>query len=1506
MATRSRTASRAQSPFDQGYMEPALPPTTSIEYGEVSLERVTRLLLGLLGQVERLEREIAEIKEAGVETRTNVENISQTVDVVKDGLRSLQLHGPRTPKGPQTKAVEETPRPLPKAEPIGSTSGVSFWAEPAKTIPGLAQPTPRRAAPPRVPSPPPSPRLQSPIGTAAPPPPAPVAAYPAPVKVDHPNAYTGKIGSEAKQWLTRMLAWTRLNSQFLAAFGDPDATRAAKRKITTLTQSGTCADYITKFRTLAMELDWNNAALRGQFARGLHWEVSRQIATREHRPRTLLKLQNAALVIDNALQEERASHPLRDNKSSKQSNPTRGTSTGPSTTGLKKLSDDPNFVSEEERNRRRAAGACIKCGKMGHKFAECRTGWKATPIEEKGKAKETAKTGKDSEYQLGKDINCIEICHVSTASKSSPLFTISIQPKQAEPIEVLIDSGATSSFLHPRTAELLRLPLIDLPSPRTVTMLDGSSPQAGKIWKKANLTFSFDGKIMTETFLICNTGSHAAILGLKWLDAHNPEIDWNARTLSFPHSPPEHVAIAEEEEADKNPLEGVPPDYHQYAKVFGEEEFNKLPPHRHYDIGIELTEEGPLNSPLYSMTDAESSTLKDWLRDELKAGKIRPSKSSISSPVMFVPKKDDNLMAQLRGAKVFTKLDLRWGYNNVRVKEGDEWKTAFRTKYGLYESLVMTFGLTNAPAAFQHFMNELFKDLLDVCVIIYLDDILIYSKDDAEHTKHVHEVLKRLMDNQLFCKASKCTFHVTSVEYLGIIVSDKGFSLDKLKIQAVQEWPTPTKVKEVQSFLGFANFLRRFVANFSHMARPLHNLVKKDTPWKWDTREQEAFQGLKDAITNAPVLCHADPTKPYFLETDASGAALGSILSQRQEDGRLHPLGFLSESFKGAEQNYDTHDKELLAIIRLFEYWRIFLEGTLHPITVFTDHRNLEYWKESRTFNRRHARWHLLLAGYNFQIVYRPGKQSGKPDALSRRSDHADIPPANQTMLPDPVFANVALVTPKKELQRQIESALDQDKSLEEILQFLQNESKAPPSIKRAFKDYQMEAGLLFYQGRIVVPDVGTLRTDLLRIFHDSPLAGHPGRQRTLELILRNYYWPGIRADTYWHVDSCETCQRIRKPKYASIPPQPLELPSRPWQHVSYDMIVDLPKDGNNDSILVIVDSFTKYVILVECSKKLKAPDLADLFLRHVWKRYGMPEKTVSDRGRVFNNKFLRALYQRLGIDPHFSSAYHPQSDGQTERVNPTIEHFLRAYSGINQKDWVKWLPMAEFAYNNAVHSATGKTPFKALYGWEPLLTPSNIPTDVPEADNLATQMEAQWREVEAALRQSKTRMTAGETGEPLTFEIGEEAWLDAKNVKLKTLSPKLTEQRLGPFKVTQKISDRAYRLELPPSMRIHDVFYVGLLSKVKRDKKRTFENRPPPVTVDGEEEYKVEGISDAKERNGKWFFRVKWKGYGPEENTWEPRENLKNAEKILEKYEKEMKKKALGAAKALRGGAVS
>ncbi|CEL54439.1 Retrotransposable element Tf2 155 kDa protein type 1 OS=Schizosaccharomyces pombe (strain 972 / ATCC 24843) GN=Tf2-1 PE=4 SV=1 [Rhizoctonia solani AG-1 IB] len=903
---------------------------------------------------------------------------------------------------------------------------------------------------------------------------------------------------------------TEFDTAFSRAFFDPDEQQAAERKITSLAQTTTTAAYATEFRTLLMSLDWNDAALRAQFYKGLHWHVKQQLAQKETQPQDLEELIAAAIRIDNVRRELEISQPPRENRPK----PAAAATTSRANTGTPRIDSDrlkadPNYVSEAERQRRRNEKLCIKCGKAGHRFAECRTGWKGPD-----KGKETAKV---AEAEPEKDIEFVCLSNLRT----SPLLTINLITKDQAAIPTLIDSGASTNFISPSTVERLRLPTITLDQPRTVTMLDGSNPQTGKIWKKTRVEFTYDNRTMTHEFLISPIGNHSAILGIKWLEQETPKIDWLSRTLSFPIPTPETAHIAQEEEADDDPLKDIPEQYHPFAKVFGEEEFNKLPPHRSYDIKIELTEEGPLNSPLYSMTDAESVTLKQWLEDELKAGKIRPSKSPISSPVMFVPKKDgsrrlvvdyrklnsrskknvyplprpDDLMSKLRGAKIFTKLDLRWGYNNVRVKEGDEWKTAFRTK---------------RPGAFQAMMNEVFQDLLDVSVIIYLDDILIFSRNPEDHESHVKEVLQRLTDMQLFCKGSKCEFHQTTVKYLGIIVSDKGFSLDKLKIQAVQEWPTPTTVKQVQSFLGFANFVRRFVANFSQIARPLHNLVKREVKWQWTDKEEDAFRKLQRAIINAPVIVHTDPSRPYFLETDASGAALGSVLSQRQEDGRLHPIGYLSESFKGAEQNYDTHDKELLAIIRSFEHWRIYLEGTILPITVFTDHCNLEYWKESRTFNRHHARWHLLLAGFHFQIMYRPGKQSTKPDALSRRADHLDIPPADQSMLPKSVFANVSLILPEKEIQARIEKSLDQDESLSEILEHLRNESTAPASVKRAFKDYEMEAGLLFYQGRILVPNAGKLREDLLRIFHDSPMAGHPGRQRTLELLSRAYYWPGI------------------------------------------------------------------------------------------------------------------------------------------------------------------------------------------------------------------------------------------------------------------------------------------------------------------------------------------------------------------------------------------------------------
>ncbi|KAF8669629.1 Reverse transcriptase (RNA-dependent DNA polymerase) [Rhizoctonia solani] len=300
----------------------------------------------------------------------------------------------------------------------------------------------------------------------------------------------------------------------------------------------------------------------------------------------------------------------------------------------------------------------------------------------------------------------------------------------------------------------------------------------------------------------------------------------------------------------------------------------------------------------------------------------------------------------------------------------------------------------------------------------------------------------------------------------------------KDKVQAIMDWPEPQNAKQVQSFLGFANFYCCFVPNFSCLARPLNNLTQKEQPWIWLEEQKAAFDAIKAEICKEPVLAHPDESNPYTLETDTSGAAMGAVPSQRKEDGCLHPVAFMSASFSPAELNYDTHDKELLAIICAFEHWRIFLEGTEQPITVFTDHKNLEYWKSARTFNRHHVHWHLMLASCNFVIAYWPGNHLQKPDALSRQPDHMDFEPSPQVMI----------------------SESQEDPSLCTILLAVSDPRSMPHNIAK-FKDYRIQEGLLLYQERIVVPDEPEIKKQLLSHFHDSPASGHQGRAPTLDLI---------------------------------------------------------------------------------------------------------------------------------------------------------------------------------------------------------------------------------------------------------------------------------------------------------------------------------------------------------------------------------------------------------------------
>jgi len=352
-------------------------------------------------------------------------------------------------------------------------------------------------------------------------------------------------------------------------------------------------------------------------------------------------------------------------------------------------------------------------------------------------------------------------------------------------------------------------------------------------------------------------------------------------------------------------------------------------------------------------------------------------------PLPLIP----NLLDRLCGSRVFTKINLHGVYNLVQIAPGDEWKTAFWTRYGSFDFLMMHFGLTNALATFQRLMNTIFADCLDTFIVIYLDDILIFSKNPKEHQEHVCKVLACLQKNQLFAKPEKCKFSVNKTEFLGFEISPDSISMSQSKVDAILKWPTPKNLKQVQSFLGFTNFYRRFVFNYSDIVIPLTCLMRKLAPWNWSSKADSAFRTLKQAFTKAPVLTHWLPDAPVLVKTNASDYTLAGIISSISPDGKIHPIAFHSRTFTDTEQNYDTHDKELLAIFESFKIWQHYLKGSQHQINVVTDHKNLEYFLTMKMLTWRQAHWSEYLSTFHLSICFHPGKLGAKPDTLTCRSD---------------------------------------------------------------------------------------------------------------------------------------------------------------------------------------------------------------------------------------------------------------------------------------------------------------------------------------------------------------------------------------------------------------------------------------------------------------------------------------------------------------------------------------
>ncbi len=503
--------------------------------------------------------------------------------------------------------------------------------------------------------------------------------------------------------------------------------------------------------------------------------------------------------------------------------------------------------------------------------------------------------------------------------------------------------------------------------------------------------------------------------------------------------------------------------------------------------------------------------MKAYIEEELAKGFIRPSTSPASAVFFFVKKKDGGLrpcidyrslndltvkfryplplvpaaLEQLRTAKYFTKLDLRNAYNLIRIRESDEWKTAFSTTSRHYEYLVMPSGLVNSPSVFQAFVNDVFRDMLNRWVIVYIDDILIYSDSYEGHVKQVRSVLHRLLTHQLYAKIEKCEFHQTSVSFIGYMISSGGVAMEDKKVQAVIDWPQPVTLKELQRFLGFANFYRRFIRNFSTVAAPMTSMLKRGRQsLMWTPAAIAAFQKLKERFTTAPILHHPDPEWEFTVEVDASSTGIGAILSQRLgSPPKLYPCAFHSRKLTPTEQNYDVGNRELLAIKAAFEEWRHWLEGAKHPFTVLTDHRNLEYLRSAKRLNHRQARWALFFTRFDFSVTYRPGTQNKKADALSRLHESSIIPPNQESI----ISPTVILAPIQWDIMTEIAEAQATDPP----------PAETPPS-------------------RTYVPLA--LRQRVIQWVHSTLSSGHPGIAATVQLLTNRFWWPALQADTINHI----------------------------------------------------------------------------------------------------------------------------------------------------------------------------------------------------------------------------------------------------------------------------------------------------------------------------------------------------------------------------------------------------
>ncbi len=974
----------------------------------------------------------------------------------------------------------------------------------------------------------------------------------------------------------------------------------------------------------------------------------------------------------------------------------------------------------------------------------------------------------------------------------------------------------------------------------------------------------------------------------------------------------------------------------EYKDVFPPDIPDVLPPEREVDHKIELEPDSkPVFQGVYKMSFLELDELKKQLKYLLDKGLIRPSKSPYGSPVLFVQKPDksglrmcvdyralnkltvknryplpriDEMLDRLNGAKYFSKIDLKSGYWQIRIAPEDVQKTAFRTRYGHYEFLVMPFGLTNAPATFMHLMNSVFAEVLDVFVVIYLDDILVFSKTEEDHEEHLRYVMQKLREKQLFANPAKCELFKPEVPFLGHVVSADGVKMQPNKVSAITNWPPLKNVSDVRSFLGLCNYYRRFIKDFAKIATPLSSLLKGTltTPFEWSSEAESAFLALKSAVSSAPVLRHVDESRPFILTTDASNFAIGAVLSQdfgSPGSPDIHPVAFHSQKLHANELNWTVYEKELFSIIRATTVWRSYLISR-QKFTVFTDHSALLSLDKKPTstlgMNARHVRWLQHLCHFDFDIIHQPGKSNVVADALSRapavsalRLLHLDLPAfqeGDEALSTATVFATVA----PQDLLHRFRAAYNSCGEFKQVYSLLRHPNTSmQPDEKRLTARYSIENDLLYtvdIEGnwRLCVPSEASIRTLLLREHHDTPTAGHLGFDKCLEKIRRHYFWHSLTQDLKKFISSCSTCQRVKPSNQLPVGLlKPLDIPHRPWESIAMDFMMSLPTtEKGHDGIVVFTDRLTKYTHFVPCHSTITAEGVADLYVDNVFRLHGLSRSFVSDRDSKFTSMFWSKLCSLLGTDMRLSTAFHPQTDGQSERNFRTLQQMIRGFVNTLQTNWDVHISCFEFALNNSVNVSTGYTPFELNGTLDPQSPVAQFAKDCAPSTGYAP-VDDYFRRLKnslavaydnIAIAQDRMSAQANKFRRHDKFKVGDLVWLSTENLKLANFGSarKFLPRFVGPYKVLEVSQDDLnYKLELPSLWRIHDVFHISLLRRYIPNDEKLFPNRvqppPPPAVIDGEKYYDVEAILAYNSRTDRYL--VQWVGYS--DPTWEPSEYI-------------------------------